>query len=53
MIANGCRDLNLKMTATGCVLFAVLTFTRYTDLFVSLLTPSKANTMQKGRRGKR
>jgi uncharacterized membrane protein len=40
MIANGCRDLNLKMAATGCVLFAVITFTRYTDLFVSLLTRS-------------
>ena len=40
MIANGCRDLNLKMTATGCVLFAVITFTRYTDLFVSLLVRS-------------
>lgn len=40
MIADGCRDLNLKMTATGCVLFAVITFTRYTDLFVSLLARS-------------
>jgi uncharacterized membrane protein len=40
MIAIGCKDLNLKMTATGCVLFAVITFTRYADLFVSLLTRS-------------
>ena len=40
MIANGCRDLNLRITATGCVLFAIITFTRYTDLFVSLLTRS-------------
>ncbi len=40
MITNGCRDLNLKMTATGCVLFAVIIFARYTDLFVSLLTRS-------------
>ena len=42
MIVNGCRDLNLKLTATGCVLFAVITFTRYTDLFVSLLSRSMA-----------
>jgi uncharacterized membrane protein len=42
MIADGCRDLNLKMTATGCVLFAVITFARYTDLFVSLLARSTA-----------
>jgi len=42
MIVNGCRDLNLKVTATGCVLFAVITFTRYTDLFVSLLSRSMA-----------
>ena len=40
MIANGCRELNLKITATGCVLFAIITFTRYTDLFVSLLARS-------------
>jgi hypothetical protein len=40
LISDGCRDLNLKMTATGCVLFAVIAFARYTDLFVSLLTRS-------------
>lgn len=40
MISSGCRDLNLKMTATGCVLFAAITFARYTDLFVSLLARS-------------
>ncbi|MBW2412130.1 MAG: DUF2157 domain-containing protein [Deltaproteobacteria bacterium] len=40
MIASGCRDLNLKITATGCVLFAIITFARYTDLFVSLLARS-------------
>lgn len=37
MISTGCKDLNLKTTATGCVLFAAITFARYTDLFVSLL----------------
>jgi uncharacterized membrane protein len=42
MIVNGCRNLNLKLTATGCVLFAVFTFARYTDLFVSLLSRSMA-----------
>ncbi len=40
MITSGCRQLNLKITATGCVLFAIITFTRYTDLFVSLLARS-------------
>ncbi len=40
MITTGCKDLNLKITTTGCVLVAVLTFARYTDLFVSLLTRS-------------
>ena len=40
MIVAGCKDLNLKITATGCVLFAVITFARYTDLFVSL--PARA-----------
>lgn len=40
MISSGCRDLDLKTTATGCVLFAAITFARYTDLFVSLLARS-------------
>lgn len=40
MIITGCRNLNLKTTATGCVLFAVIAMARYTDLFVSLLTRS-------------
>jgi uncharacterized membrane protein len=40
MISTGCKDLNLKMTATGCVLFAAIAFARYTDLFVSLLARS-------------
>ena len=40
MIASGCRDLNLKITTVGCVLFAGVTIARYTDLFVSLLARS-------------
>lgn len=40
MIAIGCRNLDLKTTTSGCVLFAVITFARYTDLFVSLLSRS-------------
>jgi uncharacterized membrane protein len=40
MIVTGCKDLNLKITATGCALFAAITFARYTDLFVSLLARS-------------
>lgn len=40
MITIGCRELNMKITVTGCVLFAVITFARYTDLFTSLLARS-------------
>ena len=40
MISSGCKNLDLKTTATGCVLFAAITFARYTDLFVSLLARS-------------
>jgi hypothetical protein len=40
MIAAGCKELNLKITTTGCVLFAVITFARYTDFFTSLLARS-------------
>ena len=40
MIASGCKTLNLKTTVTGCVLFAVIAMTRYTDLFFSLLARS-------------
>ena len=40
MIISGCKTLNLKTTVTGCVLFAVIAFARYTDLFVSLLARS-------------
>jgi uncharacterized membrane protein len=40
MITTGCQDLNLRITTTGCVLLAAVTFARYTDLFVSLLARS-------------
>jgi uncharacterized membrane protein len=40
MIINGCKNLNLKTTVAGCVLFAVIAMARYTDLFFSLLTRS-------------
>jgi uncharacterized membrane protein len=40
MITAGCRDLSLKTTVAGCVLFAAITLARYTDLFVSLLARS-------------
>jgi uncharacterized membrane protein len=40
MIITGCHDLNLRKTATGCVLFSVIAMARYTDLFISLLTRS-------------
>lgn len=40
MIVIGCKNLSLKTTVTGCVLFAVIAMARYTDLFFSLLTRS-------------
>ena len=40
MIMTGCKTLNLKITVTGCVLFAIIAMARYTDLFHSLLTRS-------------
>ncbi|UCE55544.1 MAG: hypothetical protein JSV31_08895, partial [Desulfobacterales bacterium] len=40
MIVSGCKSLDQKSTTTGCLLFAILAMTRYTDLFVSLLTRS-------------
>ena len=40
MIITGCKILSLKITVTGCVLFAAIAMARYTDLFVSLLTRS-------------
>ena len=40
MIITGCKTISLKTTVAGCVLFAVIAFARYTDLFVSLLTRS-------------
>jgi hypothetical protein len=40
MIIAGCRDLSLKTTVAGCVLFSAVTLARSTDLFVSLLARS-------------
>ncbi len=40
MIMTGCKTLNLKITVTGCVLFAVIAMARYTDLFRSLVMRS-------------
>ena len=40
LIVSGCKSLDLKSTTTGCLLFAVIAVTRYTDLFVSLLARS-------------
>lgn len=40
MIAYGCRSLNLKLTIVGCLLLALITLTRYADLFASLLARS-------------
>ncbi len=37
LIADGCRTVDLKTTAAGCLLFALLAGTRYVDLFDSLL----------------
>jgi len=40
LITAGCRELDLKSTTAGCLLLAVITLARYTDLFVSLLARS-------------
>ncbi len=40
LIMTGCKTLNLKITVTGCLLFAAIAMARYTDLFVSLVTRS-------------
>jgi uncharacterized membrane protein len=40
MIMNGCKTLNLKITVTGCILFAAIAMARYTDLFQSLVARS-------------
>jgi len=40
MIVSGCKSTDLKSTVTGCLLFGIIAMTRYTDLFVSLLTRS-------------
>ena len=40
LIRWGCRRVNLRIVITGCSLLALLTLTRYTDLFRSLLVRS-------------
>jgi len=40
MILSGCKSSDLGLTAAGCLLFALITATRYTDLFTSLLARS-------------
>ncbi|UCD81221.1 MAG: DUF2157 domain-containing protein [Desulfobacterales bacterium] len=40
LIISGCKELNVKSTIVGCLLLALISLTRYTDLFVSLLARS-------------
>jgi hypothetical protein len=40
LIVTGCKTLDLKATTAGCLLLALLSLARYTDLFVSLLARS-------------
>jgi len=40
LIVAGCKELDLKSTTAGCLLVALISVTRYTDLFVSLLARS-------------
>ena len=42
LIVTGSRALNVKRVASACVLIAILVFTRYLDLFDSLLMRSAA-----------
>jgi len=37
-IIYGCKTVNIKLATAGCLLFFVLTVSRYVDLFESLLT---------------
>ena len=39
-IVQGSRDVDAKLVSIACVLFALLTITRYVDLFDSLLLRS-------------
>jgi uncharacterized membrane protein len=40
LIVSGCQALDLKSTISGCLLLAMISLARYTDLFVSLLARS-------------
>ena len=40
LIAAGCKELDLKAATAGCLLLALISLARYTDLFVSLLARS-------------
>jgi len=37
LISEGCKTVNIRLTAAGCLLLSLLAATRYTDLFQSLL----------------
>jgi accessory gene regulator protein AgrB len=36
-IRQGCRQVRMGLAAVGCLLFSLLAFTRYADLFESLV----------------
>jgi len=40
LIVSGCKKLDIKSTTVGCLLVAIISMARYTDLFVSLLARS-------------
>jgi len=40
LIVAGCKELDLRSTTAGCLLLALISLARYTDLFVSLLARS-------------
>jgi hypothetical protein len=40
LIISGCRELDLKAATAGCLLLALISIARYSDLFVSLLARS-------------
>ncbi|MBU0729418.1 MAG: DUF2157 domain-containing protein [Proteobacteria bacterium] len=40
LIIHGCREVNLKQTTLGCLLFSILAISRYVDLFGSLIARS-------------
>ena len=40
LIASGCKELDLKSTTLGCLMLALISLARYSDLFVSLIARS-------------